>query len=70
VFVPKGTPQSILIKLNAEIGKALAVPAIRSRMTDLDAIAASSTPGELDKTVRVDLNVNRELVKSIGLKLD
>ena len=70
VFVPKGTPQSIVKMLNAAIGKALAAPEIRSRLAELDLTAAPGSPGELDKTLRADLNVNRELVKSIGLKVD
>ena len=70
VLVPKGTSRAIITRLNAEVEKALAVPAVRSRMAELDVAPAGSTPGELDKTLRADLSVNRELVKSIGLKLD
>ena len=69
VFVPKGTPQSIVKMLNAAIGKALAAPEIRSRLAELDLTAAPGSPGELDKTLRADLNVNGVLGKSIGLKV-
>ena len=43
---------------------------IVSRQRELDLTAAPSSPGELEKTLRADMAVNRELVKSIGLKLD
>ena len=70
VFAPKGTPANIVTKLNAAIVKALAAPEIRSRMAELDLTAAGGSPGDLDKAVRSDMNLNRELVKSIGLKPD
>lgn len=69
-FVPKGTPRDIVAKLNAAIVKALASPEVNTRAREIDLFAAGSTPAELDRVVRADLAVNRELVKSIGLKLD
>jgi tripartite-type tricarboxylate transporter receptor subunit TctC len=69
-FGPRGMPRDIVARLNAEIGKALAAPDVRSRLAEIDLTAAGGSPGDLDKTVRMDLNLNRELVKSIGLKLD
>lgn len=70
VFAPKGTPREIVARLNAEIGKALAAPDVRSRLTDLDASVSASTPAELDRMLRSAVKVNAELVKSIGLKVD
>jgi tripartite-type tricarboxylate transporter receptor subunit TctC len=69
-FAPKGVPVDIVAKLNAAIGRALATPEVVSRLKEIDVTAAHSSPGELDKTVRADMAVNRELVKSLGLKLD
>jgi tripartite-type tricarboxylate transporter receptor subunit TctC len=69
-FAPRGTPRDAVAKLNAEIAKALAVPEVRSRLTELDLTATGGSPGDLDKAVRSDLDRNRELVKGIGLKLD
>ena len=69
-FAPKGVPGDIVAKLNAAIGRALAAPEVVSRLKELDVTPVHSTPGELDKTVRADIAVNRELVKSLGLKLD
>lgn len=69
-FAPRGTPREIVARLNAAIGKALAAPDVRSRLGEIDLTAAPSAPAELERAVRADMNVNRELVKSIGLKLD
>jgi tripartite-type tricarboxylate transporter receptor subunit TctC len=70
VFAPKGTPKEIVARLNAEIGKALATPDVRSRLTDFDVIVSGSTPAELDKLLRDAVKVNSELIRSIGLKAD
>ena len=70
VFAPKGVSNEIVTKLNMEIGKALASPDIRTRMRDMDVIPVGGSPKDLDQTLRADLAVNRDLVKSIGLKLD
>ena len=70
VFAPKGVSNEIVTKLNMEIGKALASPDIRTRMGDMDVIPVGGSPRDLDQTLRADIAVNRDLVKSIGLKLD
>ena len=70
VFAPKGVPGEVVTKLNAAIGRALAVPDVVSKLKELDVTTVHSSPGDLDKTVRADMAVNRELVKSLGLKLD
>lgn len=70
VFVPKGTPQEIVTRLNAEIGKALAAQEVTARLTALDLTASGGSPGDLDRAVRADMTLNRDLIKSIGLKLD
>ncbi len=69
-FAPKGTPKDVIAKLNAAIGKALAVPDLQTRFRDIDLTPVASSPGELDQAIRADMKVNRELVKAIGLKLD
>ena len=70
VFAPKGTPRPIVARLNAEISKALAAPEFLKRMAELDIAVIGGSPADLDNTLRADVAVNRELVKSIGLKLD
>jgi tripartite-type tricarboxylate transporter receptor subunit TctC len=69
-FGPKGTPREIIARLNAEVVKALSATDVRSRFAEIYLTSSGSTPEELDKTVRADMNVNRDLVKSVGLRLD
>ena len=70
MFAPKGAPRAIVARLNAETTKALAAPEFLKRMAELDIAVIGGSPEDLDKTLRADVSVNRELVKSIGLKLD
>ncbi len=70
VVAPKGVPGEVVTKLNAAIGRALAAPEVVSKLKELDVTPVHSSLGDLDKTVRADMAVNRELVKSLGLKLD
>jgi tripartite-type tricarboxylate transporter receptor subunit TctC len=69
-FAPRGTPADIIAKLNTTIAKALASSDVRTRIGEIDLTPIGSSPSDLDRIVRSDLTVNRDLVKSIGLKLD
>jgi tripartite-type tricarboxylate transporter receptor subunit TctC len=44
VFAPAGTPRTVVLKLNAEIGAALALPDIRKRFGDMGLVTKHSTP--------------------------
>ncbi len=70
VFAPAGTPMQVVEKLNAEVVKAVALPDVKARLADVGMEAIGSSPGELDKVLRADMNINRDLVKALGLKLD
>lgn len=69
-FAPKGVSGEIVTRLNTAIGRALAAPEVMSRLKEIDVTPAHSSTAELDKTLRADMAVNRDLVKRIGLKLD
>ncbi len=44
IFVPAGTPRDVVVRLNAEIVKALAAPEVKKRLLDAGIVARSSTP--------------------------
>ena len=46
IFAPAGTPREIVLRLNAEVGKALAAPDLKKRFDDMGLVAKSSTPEE------------------------
>ncbi|OWT70352.1 tripartite tricarboxylate transporter substrate binding protein [Achromobacter sp. HZ28] len=52
VFVPAGTPASVVQKLNAAMGEALKDPAVRSRFADEGLEPAAGTPAQFDALFR------------------
>ncbi len=44
IFVPAGTSKDVVVRLNAEIVKALAAPEVKKRLLDAGIVARSSTP--------------------------
>jgi tripartite-type tricarboxylate transporter receptor subunit TctC len=55
VFAPAGTPRAVVLKLNAEIGTALAMPDIRKRFGDMGLVAKHSTPEEFGKFLQSEI---------------
>lgn len=47
LMAPAGTPRPIVDRLNAEVQKALAVPAVRTRLEDMGGEVRGSTPDEM-----------------------
>ena len=56
MFAPAGTPRDIVLRLNGEIGKALASPELRKRFDDMGLVAKSSTPEEFGGFLLSEMN--------------
>ena len=54
VFVPAGTPQPIVARLNSEVGKALADPAIKGNLEKSAQEPIGGTPDAFANLVRDD----------------
>jgi tripartite-type tricarboxylate transporter receptor subunit TctC len=67
VFAPAKTPPAIVNRLNAEIQKALQVPAIRERLANLGVQPMAMGAGEFDKFVKEELAINADLAKAAGI---
>jgi tripartite-type tricarboxylate transporter receptor subunit TctC len=67
VFAPAKTPRDIVNKLNAEIQKALQVPAVREKLTNLGVQPMSMNTEQFDRFVREELVINAELAKAAGI---
>jgi tripartite-type tricarboxylate transporter receptor subunit TctC len=70
VFVPAKTPASIVQKLNAAIGKALAEPDIVKKLTATAYVPDPSSPDALGKFLKEDTAKWTAIIKSAGLKID
>jgi tripartite-type tricarboxylate transporter receptor subunit TctC len=70
LFAPAKTPQPIIDKLNAEVKKALADPALQKRLKDLTMTVTPSTPAELGRFVQDQLTLWGPITKATGVQVD
>ena len=70
LLAPAGTPRDIVTRLNAETVRALARPEVKSRFNATDLTAQSSTPEELGKFLRSEVDKWGKVVKASGMKPD
>lgn len=70
IFVPAGTPEAIVKRLNHEITTVLALPEVRQKMATLYFTPAASTPEELGKLVRSERTRWTGVIDRLGLSLD
>ena len=70
IFVPNGTPQSAIDRLNAAIVKAVAVPEVRAKFEQQGTEGAGSTQAELAKMLHEDFVRLGSTAKSIGIGVD
>jgi tripartite-type tricarboxylate transporter receptor subunit TctC len=63
VFAPARTPRAIVMKLNAEIGAALAAPDLRKRFIDMGLVAQNSSPEEFGAFLQAEIARWRVLLK-------
>jgi tripartite-type tricarboxylate transporter receptor subunit TctC len=70
VVAPAGTPRAIVAKLNAEIRKAIADPAVREKLIQQGFTVVGSSPEELGAMTREQLARYAKLMKQAGIKAD
>ena len=70
LVAPTGTPKPIVVRLNAELVKILAMDDVRQRLTDMGASRAPGTPADMGKFMASEVNRWREVVKASGAKAD
>lgn len=70
VFAPAGTPQPIVDKLAADLAKALAIPDVRKRLTDIGLEPVGNSPAEFAAIVRNDHGKWGQVIRNANIKLD
>jgi tripartite-type tricarboxylate transporter receptor subunit TctC len=68
VFVPAGTPARIIERLNAEVGKALADPAIKANLVNSAQEPIGGSPDQLARLMRDDFAKYERLVRTLNIK--
>ena len=63
MFAPAATPKAIVTRLNQEIVKALATPEMKDQLYKVGVNAASSTPEELGKLLKADVQKWAKIIK-------
>jgi tripartite-type tricarboxylate transporter receptor subunit TctC len=69
-FVPQGTPPAVVARLTAEIGKALAEPAIKKNLEDSAQEPIGGSAADFAKLVREDFAKFEKLVKELNIKVN
>jgi tripartite-type tricarboxylate transporter receptor subunit TctC len=67
-FVPKGTPQAIVTRLNTEMAKAIVDPAMKESFLRGSMEGVGGTPDELGALARADSIKYERLVKELNIK--
>ncbi|HEV7392137.1 MAG TPA: tripartite tricarboxylate transporter substrate binding protein [Burkholderiales bacterium] len=70
VIVPAGVSKTIITRLNAEVNKALAAPAVRDKLPELGLIVVGGTPDEFQAHIRKETARWADVVKRAGVKVD
>ena len=70
MFVPAGTPATIVAKLNSEVVKVLRVPEFRDWLIAQGADPVGGTPEELAAFVKAELVKYAKIVKDSGMRPD
>ncbi len=70
LFAPAGTPRAVVMRVNADVKRILALPEIRDRLAGEGADVASSTPEEFAALIKSDMGKWLRVVKQSGAHAD
>ncbi len=70
VLAPAGTPAAIIVRLNADINKALMTPDVKERISGLGAEPAPSTPDQLGERLKRETARWAKVIKAPVANLD
>ncbi len=70
LVAPRGTPRDVVMKINAEIGRALATAEMKERLATLYAEPWPSTPEEFGTFIRSEIGALGRVIKAAGIKAE
>ena len=70
MFAPANTPDDIIQKVNATVRKTLNKTDVKEKQAALGIEVVTSSPGELDQTVRTEMEKWSVLIKKLGIKVE
>jgi len=69
LFAPTGTPAEVVDKIARDVGRALATPEVKERLTALGAEAMPMTPVEFTKFVGAEIDDSGKVIKAANIKV-
>jgi len=70
VFAPAKTPTAVLARLSSEIEKALKMPDVKQRITELSLIPAGGERAEFERAIKADAQTWEKIIKESGIKVE
>ncbi|MBL8301774.1 MAG: tripartite tricarboxylate transporter substrate binding protein, partial [Ideonella sp.] len=70
IAAPAGTPRGVVERLNQELGKVMALPDVRKRLSELGATPEPGTPEQFRGWIAAEVKRWNGVVKSSGAKAD
>jgi tripartite-type tricarboxylate transporter receptor subunit TctC len=70
LLAPAGTPPDIVSRIQQEVAKALATPAMKERLLAQGAIPSGNTPAEFARLIDAEIRKWAPVVKTAGAKID
>ncbi|MCC6246444.1 MAG: tripartite tricarboxylate transporter substrate binding protein, partial [Rubrivivax sp.] len=70
LLAPAGTPADVINRVQAEVAKALAAPAIKERLVAQGAIPSGNSPAEFARMIDAETKKWAGVVKASGAKVD
>jgi tripartite-type tricarboxylate transporter receptor subunit TctC len=67
---PKGTPRAVVDTLSREIRAALAVPALRDRLLQMNMVVIGNSPGEFADQIRRESDSWRDVIKAANITVN
>ena len=69
LFAPAGTPADVVDKIARDVGRAIATPEVKERLTALGAEAMPMTPAEFTKFVGLEIDESGKVIKAANIKV-
>jgi tripartite-type tricarboxylate transporter receptor subunit TctC len=70
VMAPAGTPREIVVKLNADVNKAMQVPEVRARLEGVGTQLNEQSAAQFEAYMKAEVAKYAKLLKEIGVKAE
>jgi len=67
---PAGTPRPVIDRLNAELGKILALPEVKAKLLEQGAYATHTTPEQAATRIREEVAKWAQVIKDANVKME